>query len=278
MKHFRVYLSAREFTIRTDHHALKWLLEREPEESVLGRWITDLQGYRFKIETVKGSKNQAADALSRLVDSAEIVSPLVEDQNDPDFPEDLRAFLRPVKRDWATVQQSDPILNKLRDAVQSEAKPEDDSDLVRYLVEWDRLELVDEVLVLKGENLLVVVPESEAQPLAVELHSLVHSSSDRTLGLAETRFWWPKMRRDIERATLECEACDLDRRPNPSPNALQERLPVMAPFEMVFIDIVGGARRAQRPGPQQIHSVDHRQFYGLGRGGANARPDRRDSI
>jgi hypothetical protein len=54
------------------------------------------------------------------------------------------------------------------------------------------------------------------------------------------RFWWPKMRRDIEKATLECEACDTDRRPNPAANAPLERLPMMEPFQMVYIDIVGG--------------------------------------
>lgn len=48
VKHFRVYLLAREFTIRTDHQALKWLAENEPDESILNRWLTELQYYRFR--------------------------------------------------------------------------------------------------------------------------------------------------------------------------------------------------------------------------------------
>ena len=149
------------------------------------------------------------------------------------------------------MQRSDPKLNKLRETVRSRVKPEEDNELIRYLVEWDRLDLTEDVLVLRADDPLVVVPDSEAFPLAVELHSLVHSSADRTLGLAETRFWWPKMRRDIEKATLECEACDLDRRPNPSPNALQEHLPVCAPFEMVYVDIVGGQGALSGRGPNK---------------------------
>ena len=250
VKHFRVYLLAREFVIRTDHNALKWLNEREPDESILGRWITELQAYRFRIEHVRGSQNQAADALSRVSDSVVGAITGAEVQNDPDFPVDLQVFTRPIVRDWVSSQRSDPKLARVIEHLEKGTRPEDEVDLARYLAEWDKLSIKDSVLLLKrvsdpsashedGE-LVVVVPESEGLPLAAELHSLVHASADRTLGLAETRYWWPKMRRDFERAGLECDACDTDRRPNPTPCAPQESLPVMAPFEMVYIDIVGG--------------------------------------
>ena len=240
---------AREFLVRTDHHALKWLAERELDESILGRWITELQSYRFKIEHVSGSKNQAADALSRVADSVNVVAPAIQ-IDDPDFPLDIKIFTRPIERDWASLQRSDPKLSRVIDALQKDIKPEDELDLARYLVEWERFKLKDDVLMLNpvadrdsgivDSEQVVVVPESEGYPLAVELHSLVHASADRTLGLAETRFWWPRMRKDIERANLACDACDTDRRPNPTPCAPTEQLPVMEPFEMVYVDIVGG--------------------------------------
>ena len=147
VKHFRIYLMAREFLVRTDHHALKWLAERELDESILGRWKTELQSYRFKIEHVSGSKNQAADALSRVADSVNVVAPAIQ-IDDPDFPLDIKIFSRPIERDWASLQRSDPKLSRVIDALQKDIKPEDELDLARYVVEWERFKLKDDVLML----------------------------------------------------------------------------------------------------------------------------------
>ncbi|KAF9761434.1 Retrovirus-related Pol polyprotein from transposon [Nosema granulosis] len=66
VKKMKVYLS-NEFTIRTDHQALKWLLDLKEAKVRLMRWKLSLQSYKYKVEYVQGKKNVIADALSRLV-------------------------------------------------------------------------------------------------------------------------------------------------------------------------------------------------------------------
>ena len=54
-EHFRVYLLARPFRLRTDHRALKWLYGHEPKaSSKLAGWIATLQEYPIEIEYIRG--------------------------------------------------------------------------------------------------------------------------------------------------------------------------------------------------------------------------------
>lgn len=64
---YEYYLRGREFTIRTDHSSLRWMLnQREPRDQ-LARWIQKLDTYRpFNIVHRAGKHHGNADAMSRL--------------------------------------------------------------------------------------------------------------------------------------------------------------------------------------------------------------------
>ena len=62
VQHFRPYLLGREFTLRTDHGALKWLVTFREPEGQIARWIEQLQEYNFTILHRAGN----ADAMSRI--------------------------------------------------------------------------------------------------------------------------------------------------------------------------------------------------------------------
>ena len=67
VEHFRMFLLAREFLLRTDHAALQNLLRRDlPPTTRVERWILRLSEYNFRIEYQKGQDNVIADVLSRL--------------------------------------------------------------------------------------------------------------------------------------------------------------------------------------------------------------------
>jgi hypothetical protein len=59
------YLLGNKFVIRTDHHALKWLMSVKDHNGRLMRWALMLMEYEFEIQHVKGKTNFVADALSR---------------------------------------------------------------------------------------------------------------------------------------------------------------------------------------------------------------------
>ena len=63
--HFRYYLLGRKFLIRTDHHALTWLMLFKQPEGHVARWLERLQEYNFDIEHCPGKSHARADALSR---------------------------------------------------------------------------------------------------------------------------------------------------------------------------------------------------------------------
>ena len=65
VQHFHSYLYGRHFTVRTDHAALKWLLNFKNPEGQVARWIQRLQEYNFEIQHRQGLKHNNADALSR---------------------------------------------------------------------------------------------------------------------------------------------------------------------------------------------------------------------
>ena len=55
LEHFRVYLLARSFRLRTDHRALQWLFSREPKASArISEWLAKFIEYPMKIEYVRG--------------------------------------------------------------------------------------------------------------------------------------------------------------------------------------------------------------------------------
>ena len=65
VKHFHHYLLGKLFKVRTDHGALRWLMNFKNPEGQVARWIEVLSTYQFEIEHRPGVKHGNADGLSR---------------------------------------------------------------------------------------------------------------------------------------------------------------------------------------------------------------------
>lgn len=59
------YLYGRHFKVRTDHGALRWLLNFKNPEGQIARWFELLSSYDFVVEHRAGRSHGNADALSR---------------------------------------------------------------------------------------------------------------------------------------------------------------------------------------------------------------------
>ncbi len=64
--HLRPYLERTRFTVRTDHHALKWALFLSNAEGRLSKWRLRLAEFDFDVVYRPGVKHQVPDALSRI--------------------------------------------------------------------------------------------------------------------------------------------------------------------------------------------------------------------
>ena len=65
IEHFHHYLYGRRFTVRTDHGALRWLLNFKHQEGQMARWLQILSSYDFEIVHRAGKFHSNADSLSR---------------------------------------------------------------------------------------------------------------------------------------------------------------------------------------------------------------------
>ena len=68
------YLSWAVFTIKTDHHPLKYLLEAEWTNKKIQQWVLKLSGYNCKIEYLAGKDNTCGDLLMRILKQLETES------------------------------------------------------------------------------------------------------------------------------------------------------------------------------------------------------------
>lgn len=66
IKKFQKYLYGREFTLYTDHRPLIYMQSAKYSNQKIMRWVLSLQPYSFKVLSIKGKDNVAADLLSRL--------------------------------------------------------------------------------------------------------------------------------------------------------------------------------------------------------------------
>lgn len=67
LKHFRSILYGQHFILRTDHISLTFLFaQSKVPQTRVARWLDYLSEYHFSLQHLKGTKNDAADALSRL--------------------------------------------------------------------------------------------------------------------------------------------------------------------------------------------------------------------
>ena len=64
---YRHYLLGKEFTIRTDHMSLVWLMNFKKPDGILSRWLEELSRFHFIIEHRPGAHHMNADALSRCL-------------------------------------------------------------------------------------------------------------------------------------------------------------------------------------------------------------------
>ena len=113
----------------------------------------------------------------------------------------------------------------------------------RLLWQWDRIEVVDNVLYRKikdnlGETVYQLLLPVKLRKLVLEsLHdSAGHQGIERTLALVTQRCYWRNMRKDIEEYCRTCERCRISKAPQPKVRAPMEHLIAQQPLDILAID------------------------------------------
>ena len=253
--HFRVYLLGRDFTLVTDHSALRWLHSVEPKGRI-ARWVMQLQEYSFDIKHRAGTANGNADALSRLPSNF-ITTCATSIFMDKSLQE---------------AQRHDPNLNKIME-IKSLGLPKPpffawakDPQLRVFWDEWDDLFLHNGLLVkrLSTEtsfpNYAFVLPASLVDSVLHGIHCSPfsgHLGIKRTIHRARERFYWPKMTHQITEFVKNCVTCAQYKLDSQHHQAPLKPIEVNEPFVFWAMDYMGPLPETSRGNKHLLVIMDH---------------------
>lgn len=213
IRHWRHYLVHKDFVLFTDHDALKHLDSQIKVSSRHAGWIAYLQQFTFTIKHKAGKLNRVADALSRRHSLLTTMHTSV------------MGFAS-----FSDLYESDAYFGKIWLEVRDKTR--------------DDFTLVDGFL-FKGNQLCL--PDCSLRLRVIdELHREGHVGRDRTLQLVSASYYWPSLRKDVERYVQRCRACQLAKG-HASNAGLYLPLPIPTqPWTDLSMDFVLGLPRTQR--------------------------------
>ncbi|GFT89899.1 retrovirus-related Pol polyprotein from transposon 412 [Trichonephila clavipes] len=261
IEHFHHYLYGQKFLLRTDHASLTWLMNFRNTEGQVARWIQRLNEYYFDIRHRKGSSHGNADALSRrpCPENCRHCS-RVETKYDYAIRQITTSTATPpdpwsdekVRED----QMADPDIKPLIEFMESSSNKPSWQDISayspttkQYWALWNSLHLRNGVLYRKFESedgktfrWQLVLPRSRIPEVLKELHGSPtggHFGVMKTLHRVRERFFWGKVRADVEQWCKSCDACAARKGPKIRSRGKLHRYNVGAPFERIAFDILG---------------------------------------
>ena len=262
------YLLGNKFVIRTDHHALKWLMSVKDHNGRLMRWALMLMEYEFEIQHVKGKTNFVADALSRhpvnMIVSNEEEEDEEEEEEEQKHEEnnvtidgiEVRAGhkLQRVKRMQLEDEGLFPIMLYLTDGTLPEEGKKAESLVHKVLNKYvltdstlyhlwqqsnsnthPRMEMVQQL----------VIPKSLRKEILYSCHEDLfsgHSGLKKTYERLRSRFYWDNMYKDALEHVQSCLDCEMKKFPSNTGTAAPVSLthgPVCEPSQDWCVDLCG---------------------------------------
>ncbi|GKB47293.1 putative reverse transcriptase domain-containing protein [Tanacetum coccineum] len=178
VEHWRHYLFHKEFVLFTDHDSLRHIRTQDKVSHKHGCWLTFLEKFTFVVKHKTGVSNRAVDSLSRR--SGLLVTMQV------DVPGlDVICDMVAVDLYFSVVLQG----------VQAGEKPDF---------------FLHNGFLFKG-NQLCIPNSSLLLQIIKELHSDGHVGRDRTLQLVQASYFWPTVRKEVDRYVKRCRVCQVSK-------------------------------------------------------------------
>ena len=261
------------FTVYTDNNPLTYVLTSAKLNAVGLRWVAALADYNFTIRYKAGKENIDADNLSRKpMDISELKNSCTETFESWGVGAVLAGSKRGTercvvscnaslceltakteenvivsRRELKDAQRSDAVIGPVLEYVESGTRPQrqiwkqlsrESKLLMRNFAKLKITE--DGVLIRKtAKYQQIVLPQQFHRLVYSELHEkMAHIGSERVLDLAQQRFYWPHMGRDIEHYIRRKCRCVVKKKPNIAERAPLKPITASYPFEMISIDFV----------------------------------------
>jgi hypothetical protein len=211
------YLWPKEFVIHSDHESLKYLRSQNNLNRRHAKWVEFIESFPYIIKHKKGKDNIIADALSRRY---ALLSQL-----------DCRIFgLESIKEQYVFDPDFKDVLLNCKEGRT-----------------WNKF-VINDGFVFRANRLCIPVG-SVRLLLLQEAHGgglMGHFGAKKTADILATHFFWPQMRRDVERFVARCTTCQ-KAKSRLNPHGLYMPLPVPSiPWADISMDFVLGLPRTKR--------------------------------
>jgi hypothetical protein len=150
------------------------------------------------------------------------------------------------KEELIDEQKKDPVVGPVRQCVINKSKPkragwnELSWDSKVLMKSFRKLKIVDGVLLRQTSKYQqVVLPSKFHQIVYVELHEkMAHVGVEKVMDLAQQRFYWPRMSKDIEHYIRRKCRCIVTKQPNQVDRAPLVPIKATRPFQMIELDFL----------------------------------------
>jgi len=230
IKHFRHYLTGRDFVVFTDCNSLKASRNKRDLSPRAQRWWAYLQSFSFELQYREGKRMAHADFFSRNLPTA--------DEIDARKVSEKRINLAEISSDWLMAEQrKDPdiinIVNKLKDNSLAE-------DIAKtYEL---RAGIIYRKIQRNGRTRsLPIVPRSFRWSVINQVHeTIMHLGWEKTLDKAYDFYWFENMSKYVRKFVENCITCKMSKLSSGKVQARLFPIPkVDTPWHTIHIDITG---------------------------------------
>lgn len=215
---FRQYIEGVRFTVVSDHASLQWLQNFKDTNGRISRWSLRLQAHDFIIKHRKGTQMVVPDALSRAIESIDIIQ-----------------LAKTGDKEYITLREN--VMKKPGDYFDLRV----DSDLL--------LKHVNKYADAIDDAWRIYVPADHRDTILQQYHNdklAAHGGFAKTLYRIRRRYFWPAMQKEIARFVRNCDVCRATKPTNQCQTApMGKYRDPERPFKMISIDFCGPYTRTK---------------------------------
>ena len=260
IRHFAKFLYNTTFTIFTDNIACVSLMRKPNVSHRLARWALSVQEFSYEVKHKVGSQNYVCDALSRA--KVDAIAGLDSSETEPEVVKsDLMTEMK--DRHVREAQRKDFYLGPILLYMKTGKFPPDADRMAKRVIKQRVADFVikEKVLYrLVDGRYLLAVPVTMRRDLLLAHHDslmAMHPGVTKTMLRLKEQYWFPRMRRTVQKHVAECELCQHRKDPKapirlPIKNIISEK-----PMDVLAIDFQGPYTMSSRGMKHILVFTDH---------------------